>query len=227
MSRGEINTPKNHKNRRVDMSMQLINTLDTLLAEVKADAVRRNPQNPDEALNAVIETSIFVRPNGRRLDSNDSRRQILYRALHLAGIRRVRLHDLRHTFASLLIQQREDLLYIRDQLGRFSIQITVDIYGHLVPGGNRQAVNKLADDQSGESPAGNGSKTVADDPRASLSMCYLRTTAYSTAVHTFIAGAASNHDGPTIGTGWGVLLVKIRRNTQYLSERATARGLHR
>ncbi len=165
MSRGKMSTTKNHKSRRVDMSMQLTNTLDALLAEVKADAVRRNPQNPKEALNAVMETFIFVRPNGRQLDPNDLRRQILYPALELAGIRRVRFHDLRHTFASLLIQQGEDLPYIRDQLGHFSIQMTVDIYGHLVPGGNRQAVDKLDDNPSGEPPAESGSKTVADDPQ--------------------------------------------------------------
>lgn len=165
MSRGEMSTTKNHKSRRVDMSMQLTNTLDALLAEVKADAVRRNPQNPKEALNAVMETFIFVRPNGKQLDPNDLRRQILYPALELAGIRRVRFHDLRHTFASLLIQQGEDLPYIRDQLGHFSIQMTVDIYGHLVPGGNRQAVDKLDDTPSGEPPAESGSKVVADDPQ--------------------------------------------------------------
>jgi integrase len=49
----------------------------------------------------------------------------------------------RHTFASLLIQQGESLAYVRDQLGHHSIQMTVDVYGHLVPGGNRQAVDKL------------------------------------------------------------------------------------
>jgi len=59
---------------------------------------------------------------------------------------RVRFHDLRHTFASLLIQQGESLAYVRDQLGHHSIQITVDTYGHLVPGGNRQAVDRLDDD---------------------------------------------------------------------------------
>jgi integrase len=55
------------------------------------------------------------------------------------------LHDLRHTFASLLIQQGESLAYVRDQLGHASIQLTVDTYGHLIPGANRQAVDKLDD----------------------------------------------------------------------------------
>ena len=56
-----------------------------------------------------------------------------------------RIHDLRHTYASLLIQQGESLAYVRDQLGHHSIKLTVDTYGHLAPGGNRAAVDKLDD----------------------------------------------------------------------------------
>ena len=62
-----------------------------------------------------------------------------------AGLPRRNLHSLRHSFASLLIQNGESLAYVRDQLGHSSIQITVDTYGHLVPGGNRRAVNRLDD----------------------------------------------------------------------------------
>jgi integrase len=61
-----------------------------------------------------------------------------------AGLRQIRFHDLRHTFASWLIGNREGLAYVRDQLGHHSIQITVDTYGHLIPGANREAVNRLA-----------------------------------------------------------------------------------
>ncbi len=53
---------------------------------------------------------------------------------------------MRHTFGSLLIQQGESLAYVRDQMGHASIQVTVDIYGHLVPGGNRAAVDRLDSD---------------------------------------------------------------------------------
>jgi integrase len=52
-------------------------------------------------------------------------------------------HGLRHTFASLLIQNGEPLAYVKDQLGHSSIKMTVDVYGHLVPGANRQEVNRL------------------------------------------------------------------------------------
>jgi integrase len=57
----------------------------------------------------------------------------------------MRFHDLRHTYASLLIAQGESLAYVRDQLGHSSIQVTVDVYGHLVPGSNRSAVDRLDD----------------------------------------------------------------------------------
>ena len=56
---------------------------------------------------------------------------------------RIRLHDLRHTYASLLIQQGESLAYVQQQLGHSSIQVTVDVYGHLIPGANRAAVDRL------------------------------------------------------------------------------------
>jgi integrase len=46
-------------------------------------------------------------------------------------------------FASLLIQSGQSLKYVCDQLGHSSIKMTADVYGHLVPGANRQAVNTL------------------------------------------------------------------------------------
>ena len=35
--------------------------------------------------------------------------------------------------------------YVKEQLGHASIQTTVDVYGHIVPGSNRNAVNRLDD----------------------------------------------------------------------------------
>jgi len=62
-----------------------------------------------------------------------------------AGLRYIRVHDIRHTFASLLIQNGESLAYVKEQMGYHSITITVDTYGHLVPGGNKAAVDRLAE----------------------------------------------------------------------------------
>ena len=57
-------------------------------------------------------------------------------------------HSLRHSFASLLLQQRESPAYVQRQLGHASIQLTVDTYGKWLPMGNKAAVDRL-DDQSG------------------------------------------------------------------------------
>lgn len=61
----------------------------------------------------------------------------------LAGLRCIRFHGLRHTFASLLLADRESLVYVKDQLSHHSIQITVDTCGYLIPGSNRAAINRL------------------------------------------------------------------------------------
>jgi integrase len=37
----------------------------------------------------------------------------------------------------------ESLVYVKEQLGHSSIKVTVNIYGHWIPGTNRQAVNRL------------------------------------------------------------------------------------
>jgi integrase len=65
--------------------------------------------------------------------------------LDKVDVPRFRFHDIRHTFASLLLAQGEPLHYVKEQMGHASIQTTVDIYGHLVPGSNRRAVNLLDD----------------------------------------------------------------------------------
>jgi integrase len=63
---------------------------------------------------------------GTMLDEANVRR-VLYRIVEKAGLRRIRFHDLRHTFASQLIQHGESLAYVRDQGGHRSIQVTVDL----------------------------------------------------------------------------------------------------
>ena len=66
-----------------------------------------------------------------------------FRLLKRAAVRQVRFHDLRHSFASILLQNAESPVYVKDQLGYSSIVTTVDLFRHLIPGGNRQAVDRL------------------------------------------------------------------------------------
>ncbi len=73
---------------------------------------------------------VFLSPHGCRWDERNLRRAF-YKVLEAANLRRVRFHDLRHTYASLLIQTTGPAKYIQEQLGHASIQVTMDVYGHL------------------------------------------------------------------------------------------------
>ncbi len=88
---------------------------------------------------------IFLSQDGTPLDSRHWRSRVFNKALGKTGLRKIRIHDLRHSYASLLIQAGESLAYIRDQLGHHSIKVTVDVYGHLAPEGNKEAVDWLDD----------------------------------------------------------------------------------
>jgi hypothetical protein len=61
-------------------------------------------------------------------------RHVFKRLLEKADLRQIRIHDLRHTYASLLLQQGESVVYVKEQLGHSSIELTVDTYGALDPG---------------------------------------------------------------------------------------------
>jgi integrase len=60
------------------------------------------------------------------------------------GLPWVSSHCLRHSYASLLLQDGEPPQYVQQQLGHASIQTTVDTYGRWLKMGNRGAVDRLA-----------------------------------------------------------------------------------
>ena len=56
---------------------------------------------------------------------------------------KVRLHDLRHTYATLLIEAGVDLKTVSAALGHSSVAITADLYGHVRPAMLQSAADKL------------------------------------------------------------------------------------
>jgi integrase len=79
-----------------------------------------------------------------------------------AGIKKRRLHDLRHTCASLLIHQGESPKYIQKQLRHASIEMTFDIYGHLFPDVNQEAARRLDDTVWGRKNLSNKLPNITD-----------------------------------------------------------------
>src|SRR5262245_2403962 len=154
-----VNAPKSNRIRRVDMSEQLTQMLRRMLTMREADAILKG---------RIPSPWLFVGGNGDPILPGSFWQNVWKPLLKHAGLRYRKPHTLRHTYATLLIQDGESLAYIRDQLGHHSIKLTVDTYGHLVPGANRAAVARL-DDTTGrnlyatsDSPKGDNDEPGGD-----------------------------------------------------------------
>ena len=62
----------------------------------------------------------------------------------------MQLHGLRHSYVALLIAQGASPKYIQRQLGHASIQMTFDIYGHLMPDAREEIIHGLDEQVFGE-----------------------------------------------------------------------------
>jgi integrase len=140
--RGSTSVTKNGKARRVDMSPQLGDALQgwQTLCEAEAAVAGRDP-------------SPWVFPALRTVPHADTNiRRVWRRILTRAQLRYRKVHTLRHTFASLLIQAGEPITYIQTQLGHHSAAFTLTVYGHFVPRAHHRGVDRL-DDVTGRNPA--------------------------------------------------------------------------
>ncbi len=133
--RREHTTTKSKKSRRVDMSRELRRVLVELRDNRLASFLKGKNDISDEL--------VFLTPDGTILDPDNLYHRYFQPVLTKAGLRKIRLHDLRHTFGSLLIQSGASIVYVKEQMGHSSIQVTVDIYGHLIPGANVSFVDRL------------------------------------------------------------------------------------
>jgi len=85
---------------------------------------------------------VFSQPDGKPLlpDSITAAWRNLARRTGLKG---VRLHDARHTHASLMLKQGIHPKVVQERLGHASIKITLDIYSHVAPGIQQAAANRF------------------------------------------------------------------------------------
>lgn len=134
--RREHTSTKSKKARRVDMSRGLRRVLLKLYdARLEAGAL--------EGKSDLSKELVFSSPDGRILDPDNFYHRHFIPVLKESGIRKVRLHDLRHTFGSLLIQRGASIVYVKEQMGHSSIRVTVDTYAHLIPGADVSFIDRL------------------------------------------------------------------------------------
>ncbi|MBW1774482.1 MAG: site-specific integrase, partial [Deltaproteobacteria bacterium] len=86
---------------------------------------------------------VFPNEAGNPIDANNLVKRDFEPTLRRAGVKGIRFHDLRHTYASLLIDRGEHPKYIQVQMGHSSINVTMDTYGHLMKAVNQDAAKGL------------------------------------------------------------------------------------
>ncbi len=83
-------------------------------------------------------SSLMRFEDGRRLHADTVTRRF-NRLVDLAGVRRIRLHDVRHTYATLALDSGVHAKIVSDRIGHAHEGITVQIYGHRSTGHDREA----------------------------------------------------------------------------------------
>jgi len=85
---------------------------------------------------------VFIRPDGSPINPN-AITLAFRRIIKRAGLRRIRLHDLRHTHATLMLKAGIHPKVVSERLGHANIGITLDIYSHVLPGLQEAAAEKF------------------------------------------------------------------------------------
>ena len=68
---------------------------------------------------------------------------MLQRVLERAGLPKVRFHDLRHTFATIALQNGVDIKMVSGMPGHYSAGFTLDTYAHVTTAAQKEAANTM------------------------------------------------------------------------------------
>lgn len=124
-----INTPKTSKSfRQVKIDDELLNKLYELKEFYKGFVNFSNDWFIFGGLNPLAPSTI-----GRRKD----------KYCELANIKKIRIHDFRHSHASLLLSMNVPIIVISERLGHSDINMTLNTYSHMIPKDEDKAVNIL------------------------------------------------------------------------------------
>jgi integrase len=131
--KGRITDTKNHKRRRVDMTLHLTQTLKAHRTGQKRDALKNGKPVSDFVFSGVRD----------ELLNRNSFQNALNRCTERAGLRQIRTHSLRHSYATIRLMRGHNVGDVSYQLGHSSIKITYDVYAHWIPGQFKSEVDEL------------------------------------------------------------------------------------
>ena len=122
----------------------------------KTDSSIRTIDLPKFLVDEVQEywSKLYKHPSDARLFPvvAEALQHIMARHIKKAEIKKIRVHDLRHSHCAYLINQGVQPLIIKERLGHKDIKVTLNTYGHLYPSEQKRVAN-LLNDLNGNAPA--------------------------------------------------------------------------
>jgi len=122
-----IRSPKSERSRRP------VSLPPSAIAVFQEERERQRRERAALGLEFNEDDLIFADLEGRPLRP-DTVTHAWVKLVRRIGLRGIRLHDARHTHASLMLKQGVHPKIVQERLGHASIQVTLDTYSHVVPG---------------------------------------------------------------------------------------------
>jgi integrase len=119
--------PKNGKGRNIRLTAGAVGALEQHRATQNAERQKADPTWEDNGL-------IFPSQRGTTMNAKNLTARSFKPILKRTGLPDIRLHDLRHTCATLLLSRGVHPKFVQELLGHATIAITLDTYSHVLPG---------------------------------------------------------------------------------------------
>jgi integrase len=130
-------TPKTHQARVVDLDPETLEQLRAHRARQEAERAEWGAGYKDHGL-------VFCRENGTPIHPDSFSQRFELEVRH-SGLRRIRIHDLRHTHATIALQAGVPVKVISERLGHESPAFTMKQYAHVLPGMQAEAAARIAE----------------------------------------------------------------------------------
>jgi integrase len=131
-----LDTPKSHRPRTIDLDPKTMKALRRRRKEQLEDRLASG----DSYLGSDL---VFTKADGS-LVHPDTFTQAFDRKVEQTGLRRITLHGLRHTHATLLLKAGVPVQVVSQRLGHSDPGFTLRLYGHVLPSMQADAVNKIS-----------------------------------------------------------------------------------